>query len=321
MANSNITIQLTVTASQGAPRIPLEISTSITASELRDESSKVTKIPLSSLKLIFRGRMITDDPTKHAVTEFNIEEGSVLHCIGKPAENSIQPPAITSVPSTIPTVSVASTNTATTAPPPVSTDVGADRLVFALQALRSTNPPATYQTAVTTLDKILSNIVDNPMDEKYRKVKKQNPAFQRRLGGVNGGDAVMTAVGFSSVTVDGEDVYLLKANADAWPMVVANRVTVGSAVRDSKVLTNQTSTTTQLARGATTGLEHTNGGDSAGIMSSLSSGDPMAQLQMNGADIQTMMQVSFNIHVTSNPCTNVLFNIFYCTSTSKTRIP
>ena len=81
-----ITIQLTVPAAQGAPRVPLEIDETITARDLRQEASKATKIPQSSIKLIFRGRLITESD-QAAVTEYKLEEGSVLHCMGKPAAN------------------------------------------------------------------------------------------------------------------------------------------------------------------------------------------------------------------------------------------
>lgn len=54
------------------------------------------------------------------------------------------------------------------------------------------------------------------MEEKYRKVKKSNAAFQRRLGDLAGADDAMRAVGFQ---LDGE-MYVLNASADAWPRLV-----------------------------------------------------------------------------------------------------
>lgn len=55
------------------------------------------------------------------------------------------------------------------------------------------------------------------MEEKYRKVKKNNAAFQRRLGGLSGGDAAMKAAGFvveNDATDSGEEVYMMHASAE-----------------------------------------------------------------------------------------------------------
>jgi PUB domain/Ubiquitin family len=230
MSDDKITVQLTITAASGAPRIPLEISKSINASDLRLEASKLTKIPISSMKIIFRGRLIADDASKEAVTEYTLENGSVIHCIGKPVDNSVSIPspsgsAVTAASSIFPRISTA----ATTSVPTAATNL--DPMKAALQTLRASNSPSIYQTAVTTLEKILGNIVDNALEEKYRKMKKMNPAFQRRLGGLPGGDAAMKTAGFVIENIDGDDQYVMKATEIAWPSLVSNRNTVLAAVR------------------------------------------------------------------------------------------
>lgn len=60
------------------------------------------------------------------------------------------------------------------------------------------------------------------MEEKYRTVKKANPAFHRRLGGVAGGNDLLLAAGFVIETGEaGAEVYVLRPSADAWPRLVA----------------------------------------------------------------------------------------------------
>ena len=228
---NTITIQLTVTSAQGAPRVPVTIDTSISAQELRATAAQVTHIPLESLKLIFRGRLIDapgDSSHVAAVTEFKLEDGSVVHCMGKPVTttaaaataNSGSTSATGVTTQLLPTVSVPSSSSTTTIPA-VTT---ADPLTVALQNLRTANPPDVYQTAITTLSKILQNITTHPLEAKYRSLKVDNAAFQRRLGGVAGGDAAIRACGFQVEEQEEADgttcrKYVLQANPQAWPAV------------------------------------------------------------------------------------------------------
>jgi PUB domain/Ubiquitin family len=240
-----LTLQLTVTAEQGAPRVPLTIPKTITATTLRERVSETTKIPKASLKLIFRGRLIADDDSKEAVPEFKLEDGSVVHCMGKPVKDvEAAEPSATAVPASstartaaasMPSVPIVRPNVGV----PVVPVAPVDPLQAALQTLRASTSPGDYLTAVSTLEKVLSNIANNPMEDKYRKVKKENAAFQRRLGGRNGGDAAMQACGFSSGTDNGEEVYSMQASADAWPKLMASKATVAAAVSEAQSAANQ----------------------------------------------------------------------------------
>lgn len=62
--------------------------------------------------------------------------------------------------------------------------------------LRTSNDASTYTTALVTAHKLLGNIVDHPMEERYRRVKVSNPAFARRLGDVPGGRDLVLSAGF-----------------------------------------------------------------------------------------------------------------------------
>jgi hypothetical protein len=226
----------TITAGNGA-RLPLTLSVDATPTQLRQNVSETTKIPLTQLRLIFRGRMIKDDDSAKVVAEYKLETDCVLHCMGKPVESSSSSvgdatmttaaaPTTASVPS-IAFAAAPNPLTATASPSPPQ-----DPLQAALQTLRSSNSPSIYTTAVTTLEKILNNIAEHPMEEKYRTVKLQNAAFQKRLGGLQGGDAIMKAVGF---VVEGEPpVYQMQASPDAWPKLMAGTAAVAAAVQDAK---------------------------------------------------------------------------------------
>ncbi|CAB9509656.1 PUB domain [Seminavis robusta] len=239
MAEDSVTVNLTVTATPAAPRIPLTIPKDVTPTSLRKLTSEASKIPLDKLRLIFRGRLIGDDDKKNAVTEFKLEEGTVLHCMGKPEGDTT-----TATAAAAPAATASAGSSVTIQPTAAATAPAASSsnpLQAAFTTLRSNNPPQTYMTAVTTLDKILNNIVTNPMEEKYRRVKKQNPAFQKRLGGLTGGDAAMKGAGFIVEMDNGEENYVMHASAEKWPELMAAKTAVEVAVRDAKAAANQAS--------------------------------------------------------------------------------
>lgn len=243
--SDEITVALTITATPAAPRLSVKISKELSSKALREKVAAETKIPLQKLRLIYAGKLIKDDDKNKAVSEFRLEEGSVLHCMGQPessanatAASSSQPAAAVSAGSSVTMPSAAATTNAAASP---AVAPAADPLQTAFATLKSSNPPATYMTAVTTLEKILSNIVANPMEEKYRRVKKKNAAFQRRLGGLPGADDVMIAAGFTTQVQDDEEVYMMEANAEKWPQLMKAKTTVEAAVREATAAANQAS--------------------------------------------------------------------------------
>ena len=231
--SSSITVFCAITSKNGE-RVPLQVSPTSTCTDLRQQAAEATKIPLDQLRLIFRGKMIKDEAIP-AVETYKLEPDCVLHCMGKPVETTAEgstasaaaPAAsLPSVPAAVPTIPVAS------APSPSAPVV--DPLATALQQLRSFNSPQIYATALSTLAKILANIAEHPMEEKYRKVKQQNVAFAKRLGGLNGGDAAMRAVGFVLEQQEGVPVYQLHASPEAWPKLMAAKATIDAAVIEAE---------------------------------------------------------------------------------------
>jgi ubiquilin len=165
----SLTLYCTITAENGK-RVPITVSDSATPTDLRLQVSSATKIPLGTLRLIFRGRMIKDDSSLNVFQEYKVEQDCVLHCMGKPnkdASSSSETPAPLPA-AAAPTITAAALPSSNAAPP-------TDPLQQALEMLRTNaSSPAVYQTAVTTLDKILTNIMQNPREEKFRKVKVHN---------------------------------------------------------------------------------------------------------------------------------------------------
>jgi hypothetical protein len=214
------------------------------------------------MRLIYRGRMISDSESQMVVPEYKLEDGSVLHCMGKPVprqeEERQQQAAMTqtvvvTTPSSAAVVAAASTTGSAVAPPgdlmvgpPLPSSVtslsGSDTpspaptgnqlsVAEGLQHLRRNNPSEAYETGVKTLDKVLGNIIRHPMEEKYRMIKSGNPAFRSRLGGLRGADALMGACGFVRQLPEGSDEehWVMQASAESWPVLLVNKAVVEAA--------------------------------------------------------------------------------------------
>ena len=299
---TTITVNLTVTATPSAPRIPLPLSNNVSPCTLRQLVSQATKIPLDKLRLIFRGRLIGDDNDKNAVEEFKLEDGSVLHCMGKPEETAPAPTTTTATATASAAGAVAYAGAQVTLQPGATANAAAaaattdNSLQAALEILRSNHSPQVYATAVTTLDKILSNIIQHPMEEKYRRMRKQNPAFQKKLGGLVGGDAAMKGAGFVLEVDDkNEQVYVLQASAEKWPHLVAAHAATEMAARIATAAANQANAPPPAAAAA--GMPHFGGmpgmGMGAGMPPGMSAG--MEQFLSDPNALQNMLQVRMGV--------------------------
>ena len=149
------------------------------------------------------------------------------------------------------------------------------------------------------------------MEEKYRKVKLQNAAFQKRLGGLQGGDQAMKAVGFIVEQQDGNQVYQLHASPDAWPKLMAAKATVEQAVSSAElVATPATTLNSSYGTGIPAGLSpNMGGGMSAAAMNDPRMQSAMAEVMNNPEALRNMLQVSSKLLVFLNNVTRFLSSL------------
>lgn len=323
MSDNNITIYLSLTSSPSSPRSELSIdSSSITPAELHKQASDVTSIPSDKLKLIYRGKLIPGNKnTGNVITEFKLEDLCVVHVMGKPA-------AVTTVMNggEIETTSSGSngvangTSTSAGASVNISSNAASSLsssspLTAALSKLQSSNDGPTYRTAISTADKLLGNIVSNPQEPKYRSIKKNNPAFVKRLGAVVGGNDLLLASGFVIEVKEEDEIesieyYVLKPSETAWPTLVMAREEVGRRRVLAESNSNNAAGSGMPGGGTLGGNTATfdfGGAGAAGLMPPAGGGmggggaQPdmrMMQQMLNNPDmIQNMMNVSYILHV------------------------
>jgi hypothetical protein len=196
---------------------------------LKDKIAGTVGVSAEDQKWIFQGRILTSTMN---VAESNIKEGSCVIIMkvaqkAAVAPNSPSPSLQQQQQAVRPTPAPAQMTgsqyqqpQAPTVPPATSAFVprlapnGAmfDRAMLLLLG----NDEAAVANAVTTLLKIVSNIIQSPQEEKFRKVNRNNAAFIKKVGSVAGGNECMYALGFNLV---GDD-WVLEPHADSWDNIV-----------------------------------------------------------------------------------------------------
>lgn len=210
-----IKVYFVLTQSPSTPRASATMPKNGSISTLKEKASEATKIPLAKMKLIFRGRIVTGD-AELLISKFNIENDTVVHCLGKPdvtaaaASNQTETKETTSA-----TASTVTAPTSTSSSTTATKESSPKTMEACLQKVKSQNSSEIYITALQTLSKMASNIIQKPLEEKYRKVKLSNAAFGRRIGNVPGGMDCIYAYGFTAST-ENADQLVLNASAEAW---------------------------------------------------------------------------------------------------------
>ena len=165
-------------------------------------------------KWIYKGRVLTNEQT---VGDAGIANEDTI--IVMKAATASSPASVTS--SGGGTSTVASPAAAAAAAPPAPPMVATPQFNMAMHTLLS-NDEGIARTSVELLLKVVSNIVSNPMEEKYRRMRSSNATFRAKLGNVNGGNQCMQALGFDLNGETGD--FTLLPTAEKWNNIVACQV-------------------------------------------------------------------------------------------------
>ena len=115
---------------------------------------------------------------------------------------------------------------AAAAPRPVN---AAEKLRALLVAMKRahTGEPGRFEAAVNALLTYAGNVASSPGEEKYRRVRLGNPAFQQRVGGVTNGLAFLQGLGFAP---EGEEFLVLAPERVSLPLLQAAGAELSSAL-------------------------------------------------------------------------------------------
>lgn len=138
------------------------------------------------------------------------------------ASSSAVGAAASASPAAAPLPAAEATSSVAAAQPAPDTELAA-----ALRKLVSSNERKLARVGLETLVKVINNIVNNPEELKYLKIKQGNAKFNAKLGGLPGGKECILAIGF----VDGgEGSFELVRSATAWEKLVASKDSINFAI-------------------------------------------------------------------------------------------
>ena len=75
-------------------------------------------------------------------------------------------------------------------------------------------PSETREEAIRLLDKIMKNIIANPDEEKYRKLKVTGKAVKEKIAPLKGTIEFLKTIGWEEVTLDGAPFYCFNSSVD-----------------------------------------------------------------------------------------------------------
>ncbi|RHY11192.1 hypothetical protein DYB25_004712 [Aphanomyces astaci] len=184
-------------------RIEIDVA-SATVLDLKLAVQAKLNYPPESQRLIFQGRVMEDT---NSLTFYSLTSGLTVHL----AVNTKLVPStpVASLPSPV-------SSAAVHAPSPPSAPT--TNLVQLLPLLRA-HPAG--PAAIATLKKMAENILANPTEQKYMKIRLTNEALKRKLLDVPYGLQCVTAMGFTAGVEEGHLVVV--PTAANWDLVVASK--------------------------------------------------------------------------------------------------
>jgi hypothetical protein len=253
--------------------------------DLMEAIEDATGYAVADQRIIFKGSFLKDMDKK--LSEHGVSPEVVVHLVPKPgakpmASAGAEPRA-----------------SAAAAPAPAPALVAAKSPLEACFERMARAPEAERLTALRTLQKIVENVVDAPLEPKYRKIKRGNAALAKRLDPVDGAFDCLTALGFSGAVEDGEQLLVLDATEEAWAkMLTGNaRLKAGIAALEAPAPVQQPPTPMPMPMpmpfGAPFGLGQggpppLGGADMASLMSNPMVQQRMQQIMSDPAQIQAM---------------------------------
>jgi len=95
-----------------------------------------------------------------------------------------------------------------------------ERALTSVLIIHTCNSPRDrVATCVETLCKYIDNILKNPSEIKYRRIRKNNKAFQERVAALEGTEDFLVGCGFNTVTEENEEFWAFSGELESLDMM------------------------------------------------------------------------------------------------------
>lgn len=84
------------------------------------------------------------------------------------------------------------------------------KVLRALDSKITQQDDPTALAAIETASKLVNNIVSNPMEPKYRKIRSNNPTFSKKVLRCPGGQDLLLALGFRTKVMEFEEMWIVE---------------------------------------------------------------------------------------------------------------
>jgi hypothetical protein len=212
-----VELQVKVASQESNAKVRV-VSLGASVRELMEAIEDATGYAVADQRVIFKGSFLKDMEKK--LSELGISPEVVIHLVPKPGAKPIAV-AGAGAPAGVP---AAGAGAPAPAPAPSKSPLEAclERMARA--------PETERLTALRTLQKVVQNVVDAPLEPKYRKIKRGNPALAKRLDPVDGAFDCLLALGFSGAVEDGEQLLVLEADEEAWSKILTGNARLKAGI-------------------------------------------------------------------------------------------
>lgn len=202
----------------GESTIELSAENDTLISSLKLNVEQSTGIQAARQRWIYQGRVLSNTVT---VAEAGIIEGNTVHVM-KISESAANPAPRSQDTSGSNNAGLSAANLAySTNIVPANPVINTQKISLFDTSIKTLllNSEDDAKNAISTLLKIVANIIDKPLEEKYRRLKNSNVTFQKRILSLRGGPECFKALGF---TLEGEE-WVLHPSAEAWELILMYR--------------------------------------------------------------------------------------------------
>ena len=264
-------------------------SEDVTIEDLKKQLETQSNIAYQAQKWVFQGRILTD---KSTLKQCNLKDDSCVIVI-KSAQPST---ASSSIQGNNPAVNIAQTSI----PSPIIVDTrGFDRAMHLLLD----NSPQIVEDAVGLLLKVAMNIINNPSEDKYRRLGSTNATFIKKLGSVKGGVSCMEGLGFRLLGTD----WILTPSPEAWEALTQCKTKLDKFAAKLKTM-NASSVSTSSSETKSSSIESTTSSSSTTTPASTTTSAPevvLMQQLIHALQIQNANSLSSgNINNNNIPSTS-----------------